>query len=495
MSPSSGGDTGDRPREYCGVFGIFGDEHAAEKTYLGLYALQHRGQESAGIAASDGHHVTAHKGMGLVSQVFTADVMGRFTGRSAIGHNRYSTTGSSSLVNAQPIVIDFKRGPLAAAHNGNLVNAAEIRARMEEEGSIFQTTTDSEIVLHLVARSKHEDLADMILEALAQTVGAYCFVFLSRDRLIAARDPYGWRPLCLGRLGDAYVVASESCALDIVGAKYMRSIDPGEMVAINWGGLKSYRLPEAPRRAFCIFEYIYFARPDSWIFGQKTDKIRRALGWQLAEEHPASADIVIAVPDSANTAAIGYAESSGIRFEIGLIRNHYVGRTFISPHQHERDLNVRMKFNPVTGVLKGKRVVVVEDSIVRATTLRNLVRLIRTAEPVEVHVRVSSPPIRWPCFYGIDMSTRSELIAASHSVEDIREFIGADSLEYLSVEGMLRVVPTPGDMCTSCFTGDYPTPVPAHFEKEQFSADRSPRATSPPAKSCRAGPGKREGKP
>ena len=470
------GEEGDRLREACGVFGIFGHARAAEQVYLGLYALQHRGQESAGIASSDGHRLACHKGMGLVSQVFTGDAMAGLAGRSAIGHNRYSTTGSSSLVNAQPIVIDFKRGPLAAAHNGNLVNAGPLRARMEDEGSIFQTTTDSEIVLHLVARSKHEDLADMIAEALEQTVGAYCFVFLSRDRLIAVRDPYGWRPLCLGRLGDAYVVASESCALDIVGAAYQRSVEPGEMAVIGRGGLKSRPLSAAPRRALCIFEYIYFARPDSWVFGQKADKIRRALGWQLAEEHPASADIVIAVPDSANTAAIGYAESSGIRFEIGLIRNHYVGRTFISPHQHERDLNVRMKFNPVTGVVKGKRVVVVEDSIVRATTLRNLVRLLRSAGPAEVHVRVSSPPIRWPCFYGIDMSTREELIAASHSVEEIREFIGANSLEYLSVEGMLKVVPTPADMCTCCFTGDYPTPVPEHFTKDQFASDRPSRS-------------------
>ena len=473
LNPEGDGDMGrDRPREACGVFGIFGDERAAEQTYLGLYALQHRGQESAGIASSDGHRIACHKEMGLVSHVFTGDVMADLAGRSAIGHNRYSTTGSSHLVNAQPIVIDFKRGPLAAAHNGNLVNAAPLRARMEDEGSIFQTTTDSEIVLHLVARSKQDDWADMIAEALQQTVGAYCFVFLSRDRLIAVRDPYGWRPLCLGRLGNAHVVASESCALDIVGAQYLRSVEPGEMVVADWGGVKSRHLAPAPRRAMCVFEYIYFARPDSWIFGQKTDKVRRALGWHLAEEHPASADIVIAVPDSANTAAIGYAESSGIRFEIGLIRNHYVGRTFISPDQHERDLNVRMKFNPVTGVVKGKRVVVVEDSIVRATTMRNLVRLLRTAGPAEVHVRVSSPPIRWPCFYGIDMSTRSELIAATHSVEEIREFIGADSLEYLSVEGMLKAVPAPADMCTCCFTGDYPTPVPEHFQKDQFAADR-----------------------
>ena len=464
----------DAPRHHCGLFGICGDDRAAELAYLGLYALQHRGQESAGIACSDGKRILVHKDMGLVSMVFNdPSHLKRLTGRCAIGHNRYSTTGSSNVLNAQPLSVEFKCGQLAAAHNGNLVNAAELRGHMEREGSIFQTTADSEIVLHLIARAAQGPLPDMILEALSKVVGSYCFLFLARDQLIAVRDPMGFRPLCIGRLNEAPVVASESCALDIVGAEYVRGVEPGEMVIFDANGMTIRRLAESPRRAMCIFEYIYIARPDSRIFGQMADKIRRAFGRRLAEEHPAKADIVIAVPDSANTAALGYSEHSGIRFEIGLIRSHYVGRTFISPEQHERDIKVHLKFNPVTGVLKGRRVVVIEDSIVRGTTLRNLIRLIRGAGAAEVHVRVGSPPIQFPCFYGVDMSTRKELIASSQSVEAIRDFIGADSLGYLSVEGLLKVVPKPKDMCTACFTGDYPTEVPVDFRKEQFDLHRT----------------------
>jgi len=466
----------DRPRPYCGLFGIYGAADAARHTYFGLYALQHRGQEAAGIAAADSSLIRLHKGPGLVSQVFSdRAILDRLSGTAAIGQNRYSTTGSPSAANAQPILIEYKRGQLAAAHNGNLVNAAELRRAMEDDGSIFQTTTDSEIVLHLMARSRQPALADMVAESLEQPVGAYCFLFLSADQMIAVRDPFGWRPLCFGKLGDATVVASESCALDIIGADYVRSLDPGEMLTVDGAGLHSQRLPGAPRRALCIFEYIYFSRPDSWVYGQKVDKIRRGFGRRLAEESPAPADIVIAVPDSANTAALGYAEAAGLRFEIGLIRNHYVGRTFIAPYQHERDLDVRVKFNPVGGVLRGKRVVVVEDSIVRGTTLRNLIRMIRSAGAAEVHVRVSSPPIRCPCFYGIDMSTPEELVASSHTVQEVRDFIGADSLGYLSVDGMLGAVPSPSEMCTACFTGDYPTEVPVAFSKERF--DLSRRAT------------------
>jgi len=464
---------GDAPREFCGLFGIFGDDRAAERTYLGLYALQHRGQESSGIATSDGQVLHLHKGMGLVSSVFpNRESIERLTGRAAIGHNRYSTTGSSNVVNAQPILIEYKRGQLAAAHNGNLVNAATLRLEMEEDGSIFHNSSDSAVVMHLIARSKAGSIPDMVLDALSRVTGAYCFLFLTPKQLIAVRDPLGFRPLCLGTINDATLVASESCAMDIMDAKYVRSIEPGEMVIVDENGMTSRRLPAAPRRASCIFEYIYFSRPDSWIFGQKVDKIRRGFGRRLAEEHPAHADIVISVPDSANTAALGYSEASGLRFEIGLIRNHYVGRTFISPYQHERDLDVRKKFNPVTGVGRGRRVVVVEDSIVRGTTLRQLINLVREAGAAEVHVRVSSPPIRYPCFYGIDMSTREELIAASQPIDAIRAFIGADSLEYLSVEGMLGVVPDRQDMCTCCFTGDYPTEVPQAFDKEQFDAGR-----------------------
>jgi amidophosphoribosyltransferase len=464
----------DQPRHQCGLFGIFGADRAADLTHLGLYALQHRGQESAGIAVSDGKRILCHKDMGLVSSVFADKaVLARLTGRAAIGHNRYSTTGSSSVINAQPLAVEFKCGQLAAAHNGNIVNAAELRRAMEREGSIFQTSADSEIVLHLIARAREAPLPDMIAEALSKVVGAYCFLFLSKDSLIAVRDPWGFRPLCFGGLNDAPVVASESCALDIIGADYGRAIEPGEMLVIDSHGVTSRRLPAVPRKAMCIFEYIYISRPDSRIFGTMADKVRRAFGRRLAEEHPARAEIVIGVPDSANTAALGYSEASGIRFEIGLIRSHYVGRTFISPHQSERDLKVHLKFNPVTGVLKGRRVVVVEDSIVRGTTLRQLIRLIRNAGAAEVHVRVGSPPIRCPCFYGVDMSTHKELIASAHNVEQVREFIGADSLGHLSVEGMLKVVPAPADMCTACFTGDYPTPIPVDFRKEGFDAGRT----------------------
>jgi amidophosphoribosyltransferase len=467
----------DQPRHHCGLFGIFGVDRAADLAHLGLYALQHRGQESAGIAVSDGKRILCHKGMGLVSTVFSdPTTLARLPGRVAIAHNRYSTTGSSNVINAQPLSVEFKCGQLAAAHNGNLVNAAELRRKMEGDGSIFQTTADSEIILHLIARAKEAPLPDMIMEALSQVSGAYCFLFMAKDQLIAVRDPQGFRPLCFGGYNNAPVVASESCAFDIIGADYVRGIEPGEMLIIDAKGVTSRRLPPAKRKAMCIFEYIYISRPDSRIFGTMADKVRRGFGRQLAAEHPTRADIVIGVPDSANTAALGYSEASYIRFEIGLIRSHYVGRTFIAPDQSERDLKVHLKFNPVTGVLKGKRVVVVEDSIVRGTTLRQLVRLIRGAGASEVHVRVGSPPIRFPCFYGVDMSTSRELIASSHSVEEVREFIGADSLGYLSVEGMLKVVPAPTDMCAACFTGDYPTDVPADFIKERFDQRRAGEA-------------------
>jgi len=462
----------DCPREFCGVFGIFGDRKAAEKTYLGLYALQHRGQESTGIAATDGREISLHRGMGLVWSVFqNPDIMPRLGGTSAIGHNRYSTTGSSDLMNAQPILIRSRGSQIAAAHNGNLVNSSELRNILEEKGAIFQTTSDSEIILHLIARSKRASIEEKIEDSLSHLVGAYCFVFLTPSKLIAARDPHGFRPLCIGKTGDAFVVASESCACDIIGADYVRSIEPGEIVVIDEGGFSSRFLPPKDPKSFCVFEYIYFSRPDSIIFGEKVDKVRRLLGRKLAEEAPCEADIVIAIPDSANTAALGYSQASGIHFEIGLIRNHYVGRTFIAPHQKERDLDVRVKFNPVTGVLKGKRVIVVEDSIVRGTTLKQLIRLIRSAGASEVHVRVSSPPITFPCFYGIDISSRGELIAASHSVEETCRYIEADSLAYLSVEGMLSVVPRGDLQCTACFTGNYPTKVPENFSKEIFAAD------------------------
>jgi amidophosphoribosyltransferase len=459
-----------RRKDFCGVFGIFGSGEAAARTYLGLYALQHRGQESTGIATADGGTLRLHKGVGLVATVFShGDELEKLTGQSAIGHNRYSTTGLSGIVNAQPLLIRFKGGQIAGAHNGNVVNAYELRTAMEQKGSIFQTTSDSEIVLHLIARSGKRTIEGMIREGLSRLVGAYCFLFLTPEKLIAVRDPNGFRPLCLGRQGDAVLVASESCAFDILDADYVRDIEPGEMIVVDSRGMRSHRLPPAERKSFCVFEFIYFSRPDSIIYGEKVDKVRRMLGKKLAMEAPAPADIVIAVPDSANTAALGYAQASGLRFELGLIRNHYVGRTFISPDQKERDLDVQIKFNPVSGVLRNKRVVLVEDSIVRGTTLRKLVRLIRKAGPSEIHVRVSSPPIVSPCYYGIDISRKEELIAASHTVEEIRRYIGADSLAYLTVDGMLDGVSNRGDYCTACFTGDYPTKIPESFEKDQFS--------------------------
>ena len=457
-------------KEYCGLVGIYGDEDASEKVYLGLYALQHRGQESAGIAASDGHDIRYHKGLGLVRSVFSdSRIMPKLHGHSAIGHNRYSTRGGTNIANAQPLVIQCKSGQLAAAHNGNMVNAPKLRHEMECTGSIFQTTSDSEIVLHLIARSQKETIEEQIIDALSQMVGAYCYVFLTPDKVIAARDPMGNRPLSLGRTSYGFIVASETCAFDIVGAEYIRSLEPGEVIVIDSSGMKSLWLPQSHRKAQCIFEFIYFSRPDSWIFGEKVDKIRRRLGKQLAHESPADADIVIPIPDSANTAALGYAQASGKRFEIGLIRNHYVGRTFISPFQKTRQDSVKIKFNPVRGVLQDRRVVVVDDSIVRGTTMKKLVRLIREGGAKEVHVRISSPPVKCPCFYGIDISSKGELIGASKTVEEIREFIEADSLKYLSVDGMLATVVNPTDFCTACFTGKYPTAKPSEYDKFAFS--------------------------
>lgn len=470
-------------KEFCGLFGIFGDNEAAHRTYLGLYAIQHRGQESSGIAAADGSRIALHKGMGLVWSVFSAEPdIQRLSGHIAIGHNRYSTTGCPGLENAQPLLIQFRKGQIAAAHNGNIVNAVELRNMMEEKGSIFQTTSDSETVLHLIARSKQASIEDMITDALSRVEGAFCFLFMTPSRLIAARDPRGFRPLCLGKKDNALVVASETCAFDIIDADYVRDIEPGEVISIDSTGLGSRRLPPASGNSFCIFEYIYFARPDSIIFNDKVDKIRRRLGKELAKEAPAEADLVIAIPDSANTSALGYANASGIPFEIGLIRNHYVGRTFIEPHQKERDLDVRIKFNPVGGVLKGKRIVVVEDSIVRGTTLKQLVCLIRSAGAREIHLRVSSPPVVAPCYYGIDISNRTELIAASHDIDEICDQLGADSLAYLSVPGMLKTVRKKDDYCTACFTGRYPTKIPDTVDKDCFGVMSNRRIVPAPVK-------------
>ena len=448
--------------EQCGVFGVFNHPDAVEMTYLGLYALQHRGQESSGIAVSDTNAITMHKAMGLVSQVFkNGEVFTKLKGCHAVGHNRYSTTGSSTLVNAQPILINFKAGQVAGAHNGNLTNAIALRRQMEKDGSIFMSTTDTEVIMHLLARSRRSTIEKMILESLSQVHGAYSMLFLTPGALYGARDPRGVRPLILGKLGQSWLLSSETCAFDLVGAEIVREIEPGEMVKIDEKGVSSYTVPLFERiknHAHCIFEYIYFSRPDSYVFGHNVDKIRRKFGRQLALSHPCpGADIVIGIPDSATTAALGYAEESGVKFDIGLIRNHYVGRTFIHPVQTGRDLNVRIKFNPVKGVLKGKNIVLVDDSIVRGTTMKKLVNLIKTAEPASIHLRISSPPIICPCFYGIDMPTKEELIASAKSVEEIRKDFGVDSLGYLSIDAMLSVLKPEerGNFCTACFNGSY----------------------------------------
>ncbi|MEW5797105.1 MAG: amidophosphoribosyltransferase [Candidatus Zixiibacteriota bacterium] len=457
-------------RDNCGVFAIFGHRRAAELTYLGLYALQHRGQESAGIVTSDNGNFTMHKGMGQVSEVFSDETsIAKLKGRMAIGHTRYSTTGASSLMNIQPFVITNRRANLAVAHNGNLTNSLELKHDLDSRGSIFQTTSDTEIILHLVATSKKSRRLDRICDALKTIKGAYSLVFLTEDSIIAARDPQGFRPLALGKLRNAHLVASETCAFDIIGARYVRDIEPGEIVEISRAGIKSRRFLKPAKHAFCIFEYIYFSRPDSKIFGENVDKVRRRLGRLLAREHPVDADVVIGIPDSANTATLGFAEESGIPFEIGLIRNHYVGRTFIDPQQSVRDLDVRLKFNPVRGVLRDKRVVVVDDSIVRGTTSLKLVKMLREAGAKEIHFRVSSPPIISPCFFGIDMPTRKELIGSSKTVKEIEAYLGVDSLRYLSLEGMLSMPSLPKTtFCHGCFSGKYPIPVPKINGKDKL---------------------------
>jgi len=457
-------------RDNCGVFGIVGHRRAAELTYLGLYALQHRGQESAGIVTSNNGEFNLHKGMGQVSEVFADKAsLSKLNGRIAIGHTRYSTTGASSLLNIQPFMITNRRSNLAVGHNGNLTNSLELKRALDARGSIFQTTSDTELILHLVATSKKRTRMDRICNALHQIRGCYSLLFLTENSIVAARDPQGFRPLALGKLRNTYLIASETCAFDIIGARYIRDIEPGEVMEISRSGISSRRLTRRCQHAFCIFEYIYFSRPDSRIFGENVDKVRRRLGRLLAREHPVDADIVIGIPDSANTATLGFAEESGIGFEIGLIRNHYVGRTFIDPQQQVRDLDVRLKFNPVRGVLKGRRVVVVDDSIVRGTTSLKLVKMIREAGAKEIHFRVSSPPIVSPCFFGIDMPTRKELIASSMSVRQIEKYLGVDSLRYLSLKGMLAMPSLPDTtFCHGCFSGKYPIPVPKINGKDKL---------------------------
>jgi amidophosphoribosyltransferase len=459
----------DRPHDFCGVMGIYGTPEAAVWTYLGLFSLQHRGQESAGIASSDGNNISKYLGMGLVSDVFDNEVLSKVPGHIAIGHNRYSTTGSSNSQNIGPIIVNHKLGTIGIAHNGNLVNSSRLREKLEDRGSIFQTTTDSEVILHLVAKSLRTKIEDKILDACQQIKGAYSLVFITKDKLIAVRDPQGFRPLALGKKDESFVIASETCAFDLIGATYIRDIKCGEMIVIDKKGIHSFNELEKTTPRHCVFEFIYFSRPDSQIFGEYVDKTRRKLGKNLAKEKPCDADIVISVPDSSNTAALGYSARSNAKYEIGLIRNHYIGRTFIQPRQGLRDMNVRIKFNTVGGVLKDRKVVIVDDSIVRGTTLRDLVRRIRDAGAAEVHVRVSSPPIRYPCFYGMDFPTSSELIANEKNSKEIAKFLGVDSLGYLSLEKMLDAMPQNNGQhyCTACFSGEYPLQIEDEMRKER----------------------------
>lgn len=455
-----------RPREECGVFAIYGHEEAAKLTYFGLYALQHRGQESAGIVVSDGSCVREHKAMGLVPDIFDEQILDNLKGDIALGHVRYSTTGSSLLVNAQPFRIQFAGKALAIAHNGNLVNSRQIRAELEESGSIFQTSMDTEIVLHLVAKSMKKGLEQAMLQTMRQIWGAYSMVVMSEDTLIAARDPHGFRPLCLGRLNSGYVVSSETCALDLVHAEYVRDVEPGEILIINKNGLRSIQLQTDCRKAQCIFELIYFSRPDSNVYGQNVYLFRKKQGELLFKEFPVEADLVMPFPDSGNYAAIGYSHSSHLPLEMGVIRNHYVGRTFIQPSQSMRDFGVKVKLNPVKELLKNKRVLIIEDSIIRGTTARTRIKTLRNVGAREVHMLVSCPPHRFPCHYGIDFSTSGELIAAEKSVEEIRNFIGLDSLGYLHADNLVKATHIPRkDLCLACFDGKYPVPIDENFNK------------------------------
>ncbi|MBI3669268.1 MAG: amidophosphoribosyltransferase [Acidobacteria bacterium] len=469
--------TDDHFHDHCGVFGVFGHPEASKLTYLGLYALQHRGQESAGIASSDAMDLYIHKGMGLVEEIFKPAMLARLAGDMAIGHTRYSTAGDTSLNNAQPIVIDCNKGKLALGHNGNLTNAVEWRRKLEHRGSIFQTTSDTEVIVHLIARSSARNLSGAIGDALNQVEGAYSLLLLTREELYAIRDPRGFRPLNLGRLDGAWLVASETCAFDLLGAEYVREVEPGEMVRISRSGVESIRFAAPKPHQYCIFEHVYFSRPDSLIFGRPVNQSREMLGRLLAQEHPAAADVVVPVPDSGVPAAIGYALESGIPFRMGLIRSHYIGRTFIEPSQAIRDFGVKLKLNPVRGLLEGKRVVLVDDSIVRGTTSRKIVRMVREAGATEVHMRISCPPTVSPCYYGIDTPTREELIASANSIEEIRNFLAADSLGYLSLANLRRAVgDAEGKFCTACYTGNYPTEL---VQLEVVHREGEPRVAVP----------------
>ena len=477
----------DKFKDECGVFGIFGHSEASNLTYLGLYALQHRGQESAGIAASDGGVIRHHKAMGYVNEVFNSDSLAKLPGMLAVGHVRYSTAGESLVANAHPIVVDSIHGQLAVCHNGNLVNAGELRDALVRCGAIFQTNSDTEVIVHLFARSREAGVEAAVVDAISQVRGAFSFVMMTKDRVIGIRDPHGFRPLAIGKLGDAWVMCSETCALDLIGATYVRDVEAGEVVIASAAGLKSIKPFGPAPQSQCVFEHVYFARPDSYVFGESVNEVRTQLGRTLAREAPVDADVIVPIPDSGVCAAIGYAEASGIPMRMGLIRNHYVGRTFIEPQQSIRHFGVRVKLNPVRSILEGRRVVLVDDSIVRGTTSRKIVRMVRGAGAREVHMRISCPPTISPCFYGVDTPRRSELIAATHSLDEIRKYLDADSVSYLSLDGLTSAVRGGrSKYCTSCYTGVYPVAFPrdetAYLQlalKLNVDAPRSEPATRP----------------
>ena len=455
----------DKFKDECGVFGIYGHPEAPGLTKLGLYALQHRGQESAGIATTDGGRLQLTRAMGQVSEAFDEDALTSMVGDSAIGHVRYSTAGDSRIVNAQPILIDCVHGEIALCHNGNIINATELRSYLVGQGHIFQTSSDTEVVLHLYARSRESSPQDAIVESVAQVHGAFSLVLLTKDYLIAVRDPHGFRPLVVGTLGNATVVCSETCALDLIGATYTRDVEPGEVLVIGRDGPHSYRPFQPAQLSHCVFEHVYFARPDSVVFGASVNEVRTNLGRLLAREAPVDADVVVPIPDSGMCAAVGFAEESGLPIRMGLIRNHYVGRSFIAPQQEIRGFRVRVKLNPVRSILENKRVILVDDSLVRGTTSRKIIGMIRAAGAREIHMRVSCPPTVSPCYYGIDTPRRSELIGSTHTIEEIREFVKSDTLAYLSLEGLRQAVgPRSGDYCTSCYTGEYPVEAPKDAE-------------------------------
>jgi len=460
----------------CGIVGIFGHPEAAKLSYLGLYALQHRGQESGGIVTAEGTRLFRRAGMGHIADVFSKDVLDELPGPAAIGHVRYSTAGDSNPANAQPFLLQHHRGPIAVAHNGNLVDAGIVRDELEGDGAIFQTTTDTEVLLHLIARSKETDVADAIVHAVRQVRGAYSLLFLVPGRMIAVRDPMGFRPLSIGKVDGAYVIASESCAFDLLGAEKIRDVERGEVVVVDVGGLHSFKPFSPTRPAPCAFEHVYFARPDSNVFGQSVQAVRKRLGAELWNEHPAQVDVIVPVPDSGTFAALGYANASGIPFDMGLVRNHYVGRTFIEPSQSIRNFGVRVKLNPVKETLRGRRIALIDDSLVRGTTSKKIVQMCRDAGAAEVHLRISCPPTIGPCYYGIDTPRRDELIAASKSVEGIRKFVGADSLAYLSLEGMMKAIGgETSEYCTACWTDDHPVPLPRAEEEQLRLFEKSRR--------------------